>query len=101
MAKDSRNVVRTKDAGVFFGKIVSKENTATGIVVRIENARRVYYWEGAATLSELAQKGVTKPESCKFPCPVDMIETVAIEILDMTEEAGKSLDSVPVWTAKK
>ena len=36
MAKDSRNVVRTKDAGVFFGKIVSKENTAAGIVVRIE-----------------------------------------------------------------
>ena len=101
MAKDSRNVVRTKDAGVFFGNIVSKEHTPAGTIVKIENARRVYYWEGAATLSELAQKGVTKPESCKFPCPVDMIETVAIEILDMTEEAGKSLDSVPIWSAKK
>jgi len=100
MAKSTINVVRTKDAGVFYGKIVSKEHTLAGIVVKIENARRVYYWEGAATLSELAQYGVAKPASCKFPCPVDLIEVVAIEILDVTEEAEASLNAVPEWKAR-
>ena len=91
-------VVRTYSAGVFTGYIEKRE----GKEVVIRNARKLWYWDGAATLSELAVKGVSKPENCKFPCEVDKIKVLeAIEILYCTEEAKQSIASVEVWTEHK
>lgn len=87
-------IVRTYSAGVFTGYLESRE----GREVTLKNARRIYYWEGAATLSQLAQSGTSKPETCKFPEPVDHILLLeAIEILDVTERAKTTIESVPVW----
>ena len=58
-------MVRSRDAGVFYGHLEKR----TGDEVHLTNARRVYYWDGAATLSELATKGTSKPKQCKFPAP--------------------------------
>lgn len=88
-------IVRTYSAGVFFGIIESRN----GQEVVMRNARRLWYWEGAASLSQLAVDGVTRPGSCKFPCAVDRVELLqAIEILDVTEKAKACIDAVPVWT---
>lgn len=88
-------IVRTYSAGVFAGFLESKE----GREVTLLNARRIWYWDGAASLSELAMKGTSKPENCKFPCPVIKVTLLeAIEILDTTEVAQKSIESVPIWT---
>lgn len=90
-------IVRTYSAGVFAGYIENRE----GKEVTIRNARRIWYWEGAASLSQLAVDGTCRPENCKFPTPVDRIlVTEAIEILDVTEKARKSIESVPVWKAE-
>ena len=87
-------IVRTYSAGVCAGYIESRN----GREVVMRNARRIWYWEGAASLSQLAQSGTSKPEKCKFPEPVDRIELLeAVEILDVTESAKKSIDSVKVW----
>lgn len=87
-------VVRTYFAGVFVGEIVRKD----GKEVEMKNARRIWRWEGAATLSQLAMEGVSKPEDCKFPIEVDkVILTESIEIIPMTEKAIKSIKSVPIW----
>lgn len=87
-------IVRTYSAGVFAGYIESME----GQKVVIKNARRLWYWDGAASLSQLAMEGVKAPENCKFPCEVDSITVLeAIEILDVTEEARLSIANVPVW----
>ena len=87
-------IVRTYSAGVFAGYIESREGRE--VVLRV--ARRIYYWDGAATLSQLAVDGVSKPENCKFPCAVDRVELLeAIEILDVTEKAKKIIDKVAVW----
>ena len=87
-------IVRANGAGVFFGKVV-KEN---GNTVVMENARRLWYWDGAASLSELAQHGTAKPENCKFPCTVDKIKVFnVLEILDCTEEAVTSISGVEEW----
>lgn len=93
---EKRKIVRTYSAGVFFGEIVKR----TGKEAVIKNARRLWYWAGAASLSELAQRGTSKPKDCKFPTSVDSI-TVAevIEILDVTPEAAASIDSVKQWSA--
>ena len=87
-------IVRTYSAGVFAGYLESRN----GQEVVMLNARRLWYWDGAASLSQLAMEGVTKPENCKFPCEVDKVELLqVIEILDCTEKARKSIKGVAVW----
>jgi hypothetical protein len=87
-------IVRTYSAGVFAGNLESRN----GREVVLRNARRLYYWEGAATLSQLAMEGVKCPEKCKFPCEVDRVELLeAIEILDCTDLAIKSIKKVKIW----
>ena len=88
-------IVRTYSAGVFAGYIESRN----GREVIMRNARRLWQWSGAASLSQLSQSGTSDPDSCKFPCEVErVILTEAIEILDVTIEAEKSIKSVKVWT---
>ena len=94
--KETRQIVRTYSAGVFFGEVESRN----GKEAVLTNARRIWYWAGAASLSELAQRGTSKPSECKFPVAVDrVVLTEVIEIIDVTPAAAASLDGVPVWTA--
>lgn len=87
-------IVRTYSAGVFAGEIVSR----TGQEVVMRNARRIWYWDGAASLSQLAMEGTSKPNKCKFPCAVDKVILLqAIEIISCTEKAKKSIEGVPIW----
>lgn len=89
-------IVRTQSAGVFAGYIKSKD----GQNVVMRQARRLWYWSGAASLSQLAVDGTSKPKDCKFPEEVSQIElTQAIEILDVSAKAKKSIESVSVWKA--
>lgn len=87
-------IVRTYSAGVFAG-ILSKFE---GKAAEITDARRLWYWEGAASLSQLSQEGVKLPEKCKFPCEVPLVVlTEVIEILNVSEEARKSIKDVKIW----
>ena len=87
-------IVRTYSAGVFAGTLIKKE----GKEVELKNARRIWAWAGAASLSQLAQEGTSKPDECKFPCKVDtVILTEAIEILSVTEKAELSIRGVKIW----
>lgn len=87
-------IVRTYSAGVFAGELVSR----TGQEVVLQNARRLWYWSGAASLSQLAMEGVKNPLACKFPCEVARVELLqAVEILDVTAQARQSIAGVPIW----
>lgn len=89
-------IVRTYSAGVFAGYIESRN----GREVVLKNARRLWYWSGACSLSQLAEQGVKRPNDCKFPCEVARVELLeCIEILDVTESARLSIASVPLWQA--
>ena len=91
---DDYVICRTYSAGVFAGELVSRE----GKEVELKNARRIWYWEGAASLSQLSVNGTTAPNSCKFPCEVSSITLLeVIEIIPCTEKAIKSIKEVPVW----
>ena len=93
---ETRKIVRANGAGVFFGEIKEKD----GNRVVMTNARRLWYWNGAASLSQLAQEGSSTPQKCKFPCAVDEIEVFnVIEILSVTKKAAEIIDSVKVWKA--
>ena len=87
-------IVRTHSAGVFAGyveKWVGKEAT-------IRKSRRIWYWKGAASLSQLGTDGTSCPDECKFPCEVDRtVLTEVIEIIYCTEKARKSIQGVTIW----
>jgi len=87
-------IVRTLSAGVFAGELESRN----GQEVVLLNARRLWRWYGAATLSQMAMYGVSRPRECKFPCQVDRVELLqVIEILDVTDVARRSINEVAVW----
>jgi hypothetical protein len=87
-------IVRTYSAGVFAGYVESRN----GQEVVVRQARRLWYWSGAASLSQLAIDGVKNPANCKFPEAVDRVELLqAIEILDCTEKARKNIEGVYIW----
>ena len=87
-------IVRTHSAGVFMGEIVSRD----GKEVVMRNARRLWRWAGAASLSQLAMEGTKDPKGCKFPCQVERVILLeAIEILDCSAKAVASINEVPVW----
>lgn len=89
-------IVRTYSAGVFAGYLKSRD----GKEAEILKARRLWYWDGAASLSQLAEEGVKRPQNCKFPCEVSrIVVTEAVEILDVTEAARENIAKVPVWEA--
>lgn len=88
-------IVRTTSAGVFAGYL---DSYGQGREVNLIKARRLWYWDGASSLSQLAMEGVTRPENCKFPCEVENIKLFeAIEVIPTTEKAKKSIDSVKIW----
>lgn len=87
-------IVRTYSAGVFAGTLETRD----GKEVVLSNARRIWYWAGAASLSQLATSGTSRPSDCKFPVAVPrVVLTEAIEILDVTPEAQASIAAVPEW----
>ena len=93
-AKGKYVIVRTYSAGVFAGTIESRK----GQEVVLKNARRLWYWSGAASLSQMAVEGTKDPSNCKFPCEVSRVELLqAIEILDVTPQAEASIKAVPLW----
>ena len=89
-------IVRTYSAGCFAGYLDSYGSNGTEI--NLINARRLWYWDGASSLSQLAMEGVTKPENCKFPCEVEKIKLMGvIEVINATEKSRKCIQEVPVW----
>lgn len=87
-------IARTYSAGVFAGELKYRN----GKEVELLNARRLWSWSGAASLSQLAMEGTSNPENCKFPCEVtSVILTEVIELLPVTEKARNSIKGVPIW----
>lgn len=81
-------VVRTFSAGVHLGEVASKD----GKSVVLKNARRLWRWQGAFTLSEVATKGVAKTSRIAVAVPVIEL-TEAIELIPTSEEARATFDA--------
>lgn len=87
-------IVRGDRSGVFFGTLAKKD----GREVTLENCRRLWYWDGAASISQLATDGTKAPGNCKFTVVVNEIVILdTIEIIPCTDKAVNSIEGVPVW----
>jgi len=87
-------IIRADRAGVFFGTLKEKN----GSEVTLTDCRRLWYWHGAASISQLAVEGTKRPSDCKFTLTVPIITILGvIEIIPCSEQAIKSIESVEVW----
>ena len=87
-------IVRADRAGVFFGHIKER----VGSEVTMTNVRRLWYWSGACSLSQLAVDGVKNPGECKFTVILpEMTILGVIEIIPANEAAVKSIEAVKPW----
>lgn len=87
-------VVRATNAGVFAGYLEEKDCDE----VTLCNVRRLWYWSGASSCSQLAKDGTSKPNDCKFTAPnKKIIINGWIEILPATEKARTSIEGVKIW----
>ncbi|MBR1737039.1 MAG: hypothetical protein IJ736_08495 [Firmicutes bacterium] len=91
-------IVRGRDSGVFYGTLESRK----GSEVKLSCCRRIWYWSGAATISQLAVDGTAKPELCNFTLYVPEIEILdAIEVIPCTNKAIQSIEGVAIWQYKE
>ena len=89
-------LIRGDRSGVFAGYI--KSVSEDGKRVEMVQVRRIWYWAGAASLSQLAEEGTTQPSDCKFPCEAKrIIITDCIESLDISRTAREDIQAVQVW----
>lgn len=91
---DKYYIIRGDRSGVFFGNIKERNNQE----VKITNCRRIWYWDGAASISQLALEGVKNPENCKFTVTVPELTILdAIEIIPCSNIAAKIIKGVKEW----
>ena len=89
------SIIRGDRSGVFAGYVKERKDNEVTII----NARRLWYWDGAASISQLAVDGVSKPQNCKFPKEVsELLVLDVIEIIPCTEKAQKSISKVGEWS---
>lgn len=90
-------LVRTHSAGVHFGYLKEK----IGNEVVLINSRRIWYWKGAASLSQIALEGIKCPNESKISVAIPKNHLFGvIEIMDITKEAEKSLNNINEWRWK-
>ena len=87
-------IIRGDCSGVFYGEIEKRD----GREITIKNCRRLWFWSGAASLSQLAAEGVKHPGDCKFTVTVKELTVLdVIEIIPCTRAACASIEGVQEW----
>jgi ferredoxin-fold anticodon binding domain-containing protein len=82
-------VVRTFSAGVHIGVLAEVEGQA----VVLTNARRLWAWSGAFTLSEIAVTGIKPSESRLSTNVPEILLIQAIELIPTSAAARSSFDA--------
>lgn len=92
--KNQWYIIRCDRAGVFFAHIAERRGSEADLT----DCRRLWYWDGAASLSQLATEGVKNPSACKFTVTVPSMTVLGvIEIIPCTDAAIKSIEGIHVW----
>lgn len=87
-------IIRCNRAGVFFAHIAERR----GDEADLTDCRRLWYWDGAASLSQLAMEGTKAPNRCKFTVTVPSMTVLGvIEVIPCSDTAVASIQGVREW----
>lgn len=91
-------IIRSYGAGVFFGTLNEVERAEDKFTVELLNCRRLWYWDGACSITQLAVDGTKSPHDCKFTItePSIVVSSV-IEVHECSDESIKSIEAVAEW----
>jgi hypothetical protein len=93
-----RVIIRADRAGVFYGTLAEVESNGDKLQVELTDLRRLWYWNGACSLTQLAEEGTKSPNECNFTMrQASAVIIGVIEILPCTESACKSIEAVEEW----
>ena len=93
-----RVIIRSYAAGVFIGYLAEKKAEVSGVNVTLKQARRIYYWDGACSLTQLAMEGSKSPLNCKITEAInEQWVGDVIEILPVSQESADIIDGVSAW----
>lgn len=93
-AKNQKYIIRCDRAGVFYAEIKERRGDEADLV----NARCLWYWDGAASLLQLATEGTKAPQICKFTVTVPSMTVLGvIELIPCAKAAVESIDGVAEW----
>lgn len=93
-------LIRSAQSGVHFGLLQFEHDAPHGFSVVLKDSRRVHYWEGAASLSQMAMDGISNHSASRIAMQLPEIKIGwVIEIIPLTEEAFNNLTNAPVWKA--
>lgn len=91
-------VIRSYGAGVFCGYVKEKKSELNGVNVELINSRRIWYWSGACSLSQLAIEGLKNLKDSKIAIETPKQTVInVIEIIPMTEFARKQIQGANTW----
>lgn len=89
-------IVRCNNAGVFFGTVKETSKDANGINVLMSNVRKIWYWDGACAVEQLAVSGCNNDS--KLTIVVEEMEVMsAVQIIPCTDEAIRNLEGHKEW----
>lgn len=88
-------LIRSYASGVHFGELLSEQFTPAGKVVVLANSRRIHYWEGAASLSQVAINGIKGGRVTMMLPEIEIVNV--IETIPLSEVAITNLENQPVW----
>ena len=93
-----RVIIRSDRAGVFYGTLNEAEPCDDKYTVELLDCRRLWYWSGACSITQLAIDGTKKPYDCKFTMSEKSIVVGGVvEIHECSKEAQTSIENVRVW----
>jgi len=94
MKKKQKFIVRCDLAGVFFGEIEKID----GNQVVMNNVRKLWYWNGACAVEQLAVDGTCRPYDCKFTVHVPTMTVLdPAQIIPCSDKAVASIEGVEEW----
>ncbi len=89
-------IVRCYGAGVFFGEVREVSCDANGLNVRIANARKVWYWNGAAAVEQLSQDGCADDSKITVVVP-ELVVAAAVQIIPCSDKAIANIEGKAEW----
>ena len=89
-------IVRCYSAGVFFGEVKEVTSDANGLNVRLANARKVWYWDGAAAVEQLSQEGCNDSSKITVAVP-ELVVADAIQVIPCSDKAIANIEAKAEW----
>ena len=88
-------LVRDHRAGVHVGTLTSWDTQTK--CATLKEARKVWYWAGAASVHGIAARGIDQKRSQIAPVVPEVISCDVIEIVACTDEGYNSVMTCPEW----